>query len=237
VYKETGEGYLSTHPGLGERAWYSGRLAANENYHAVAEAQLAQGDATALQRTVEAWKAQAPDSGGAAYYGALAAVMGKRTPDKVSAELEDAVAYFGIDSQSILGDEYQVQTRDAAVALCVSLHREGKTVQSLNCVKRLRPAEVRQFRDLTGWTHFLVLGRGRDNPQTAVFGAHLPGGPLVFSSCKRVVQEEGLRRADPWRVMREPRAAPASPEATAVMCDPTMCDCRATSLERVRVAQ
>ena len=63
------------------------------------------------------------------------------------------------------------------------------------------------------------------------------GGPLVFSSCKRVVQEEGLRRAEPWRVMREPRTTPGGTEPTPVMCDPTMCDCRATSLERVRVAQ
>jgi len=233
----SGEGYLGTHPGLGEREWYSGRLAANENYRAAAEAQLAQGDAAALEKTVDAWKAQAPDSGGAAYYGAFAAMMGKRAPGKVSAELEDAVSYFGIDSQSILGDEYQVQTRDAAVALCVSLHREGRTVPALNCVKRLRPAEVRQFRDLTGWTQFLVLGRARESAQTAVFGAQLPGGPLVFSSCKRVVQEEGLRRAEPWRAMREPRLTPVAAEASPVMCDPTMCDCRATSLERVRVAQ
>ena len=232
-----GEGYLSTHPGLGERAWYSGRLAANQNFRATAEAQLAQGDVAGLQRTVEAWKAQAPDSGGAAYYGAFAAVMGKRSPENVSAELEDAVSYFGIDDQSILGAEYQVQTRDAAVALCVSLHREAKTVQALNCVKRLRPGEVRQFRDLTGWTQFLVLGRGREDAATPVFGAHLPGGPLVFSSCRRVVQEEGLRRAEPWRAMRAPRPASNTLEATPVVCDPTMCDCRATSLERVRVAQ
>jgi hypothetical protein len=232
-----GEGYLSTHPGLGERAWYSGRLTANENFRAIAEAQLAAGDVEGLERTVAAWKAQAPDSGGAAYYGAFAAVLARRPPSDVAAELEDAVSYFGIDRQSVLGEEYEVQTRDAALALCVALHREGNTIQALNCVKRLRADDVRAFRELTGWRGFLVLGRGREKTPSAVFGARLPGAPITISTCKRVVQREGLRRAEPWRAMREPQRAPERVDEGPVACDPSICDCRAASLEGVTVAQ
>lgn len=233
-----GEGYLSTHPGLGERAWYSGRMAANENFHAKAEIQLASGDASGLEKTVESWKAQAPDSGAAAYFGAFAAVLAHRSQARVSTELEDAVGFFGIDDESVLGDEYRSQARDAVLSLCVSLHREGRVVQALNCVKRLRPEDVDAFRRITGWNAFLVLGRGRDGGASSVFGAHLPGAPVMLSSCRRIVKEEGLRPASPWRAMRAPHAAATGEEpAPAVACDPWLCDCRATSLDRVSVAQ
>ena len=232
-----GEGYLSTHPGLGERAWYSGRLAANENFHAKAEAQLSNGDAAGLEKTVESWKAQAPDSGAAAYYGAFAAVLAHRPQARVSSELEDAVSFFGIDDQSVLGDEYRAEARDAVLSLCVSLHREGRVVQALNCVKRLRPDDVDAFRRITGWNAFLVLGRGRDRA-SSVFGAHLPGAPVTFSSCRRVVRHEGLRPSSPWRAMRAPQAATTTePSPPAMACDPWLCDCRATSLDRVTVAE
>jgi len=232
-----GEGYLSTHPGLGERAWYSGRMAANENFHAKAEVQLESGDAAGLEKTVESWKVQAPDSGAAAYYGAFAAVLAHRSQAKVSSELEDAVGFFGIDDASVLGDEYRAQARDAMLSLCVSLHREGRVVQALNCVKRLRPDDVDAFRRITGWNAFLVLGRGYDGA-SSVYGAHLPGGPVTLSTCRRIVRDEGLRPSSPWRAMRAPRAASAGEEpAPALACDPGLCDCRATSLDRVSVAE
>lgn len=232
-----GEGYLATHPGLGERAWYSGRLAANENFHVRAQAQLASGDAAGLEKTVASWKAQAPDSGAAAYYGAFAAVLAHRSQAKVSSELEDAVGFFGIDDQSVLGDEYRSQARDAVLALCVSLHREGRVVQALSCVKRLRAEDVDAFRRLTGWNAFLVLGRGRDGAASAVFGAHLPGSPVTFSSCKRVVHAEGLRPSAPWRAMRAPQPDAGSLPPEPMACDPWLCDCRATSLATVKLAE
>jgi hypothetical protein len=234
------EGYLATHPGLGERAWYSGRLAANENFRDKAVKALNAGDARQLAKTVAEWKAQAPDSGGAAYYGAFAAIMLRRPASEVSAELEDAVSYFGIDQDSLMGQEYSTEALDAAVSLCVALHREGKVYPALNCIKRLPPPAIREFRKLTGWDGFLILGRSREAFSGSVFGASAGAG-IMISTCGRVAAERGLRPTAPWSALRPPKmtsVAQKEPKESGPMaCDPTLCDCKPTTLKDVVVPE
>jgi Zn-dependent protease with chaperone function len=232
------EGYLASHQGLGERAWYGGRLAANEVFRKKAEAALSAGNGEELARTVAEWKAQAPDSSGAAYYAAFAALMLKRPPGDVAAQLEDAVLYFGFDRQSIMGEEYATELVDAEVALCVSLYRERRIYPALNCIKRLPRSAQEEFRSISGWNGFLVLGRAPDWDVTSVFGARDRSSGVILSTCPSFATEEGLRTVVPWAGLRPAKVSAESQRgAVPMQCDPTMCDCSPVSLKGVVVRE
>jgi hypothetical protein len=229
-------GFLSSHPGWGERAWYSGRMAANENFRDKAVTELNAGDVTDLSKTIAAWKASAPDSGGAAYYGAFAAVLSHRPISDVSAELENAVRYFAIDADSLMGEEYAREAVDASVSLCVALYREGRVYPALNCVKRLPPEGVREFKRTSGWSQFLVLGPSREVKTTTVFGAHSLASPIMISTCRAAAMEHGLKEVRPWAALREVHVSAFRLEPRPMIRDPTLCDCSATTLNQLKLS-
>lgn len=226
-------GFLSSHPGWGERAWYSARMAANENFRAEAVAEVNAHDAVKLSKTVAAWKASAPDSGGAAYYGAYAAVFQHRPAGDVSAELENAVDYFALDADSVMGAEYATEAADASISLCLSLYREGRLYPALNCVKHLPTEKVREFRRVSGWSGFLVLGRSEEVSRTIVFGAHAAQQPIKISTCQTTAEQEGLIEVRPWAALREPHVAAFRVAQAPLACDPTLCACSPITLNNL----
>lgn len=233
------EGYLSTHPGLGERMHYSSRLEANEDYRQKAETHFRARDAEALRKTVDKWTERVPDSGGAAYYRALLALMTRRQPTEVSAALEDAVSYLDAEGLSLLGREYEEEAGNAAIMLCVSLFREGNRVQTLHCLTKLRSAvAVDKFREITGWRDFILPRRDASPPHHAtIFAAKASDREVALSNCPHIADTQGLHRVEPWKATRKPRVPTTSrgPGSPAMFCSPDFCHCVPVAAEAVAV--
>lgn len=217
--------WFDSHPGFGERAWYSGHMALSENYKQKALEALNHGDGEALAKVAREWRSHDESSGGAAYYGAAAALMLKRPATDVTELIEDATNNFTVDRYSIMGEEYSNEIADAAVALCAALYREGSIYPALNCAKRLHPSDVERLRAMTGWKDFLVLGPSRENASRSVFGArNRQDRSIILSTCERFSTRLGLRRVAPWNSFR--RAAQPIDDSHLLMCDTTLCGCK-----------
>jgi hypothetical protein len=220
------ESYLDTHPGLGERSGYSTRLETNERFRVEAEKRFAAGDRAGLGRHVEKWMLEVPDSGAGAYYAGLYLMMSGKPQSMVSEAFEDSVAFFDGEGLSRLSQEDQREARMAALALCVSLHREGKRRLALNCVQRMTHAEdVESFRQATGWNEFFyVPGGGGPSPARPLFASQSRQGDVFMTNCSHVARDRGLKDLRPWRGLREERPGAPAPAPTMV-CDPHTCDC------------
>jgi hypothetical protein len=221
------DGYLDTHPGMGERSGYSARLEVNERFRKDAEKRFVAKDRERLGAVVERWLLEVPDSGAAAYYAGLYLMMSGKPQSLVSEAFEDAVTFFDGEGLSRLSQEDQYEARLAALALCVSLHREGKPRLALNCVQRLRHAEdVEHFKQVTGWSAFFVVpgaGGAAVPPERPLFAGQSRQGEVFMTNCSHVARERGLKDLRPWRGLREER--PAGEGATTLACNPRTCDC------------
>jgi hypothetical protein len=224
--------YFSTHPGWAERAGYSGILQKNEEFRAEAEALAQAKRYKALSALVARWTREVPQSGAAAFYRGIERWVAAQSGEDVSAAFEEAVAFFDGDGLSRLAQEYQPEMREATVALCVSLYREGRKVHALHCLDRLgERRDIEAFKRLTGWSDFILVARPAALPRGALHSGRGGDGAIVISNCAHVVDAAGLRGVRPWAGARTGEARQAS--AAAMACSPNLCNCEPVDIDEL----
>ena len=218
-------GYLATHPGLGERVKDSTRLEVNEIYRDRAARHFEAKDTAKLREVVDQWRREVPDSGAAAYYDAMHALMTGN--GSAAAKLDEAVGYFHGEGLSSIAQAYQAESSHAPLALCVSLYRQGEKARALNCLQLLKSdEELRQFREITGWNAFVFVPARRDEA-SSLYASRVVNNTVAMTNCKRVADEASLPLARPWRV--PPPAGNAPSESPQMVCSPDLCNCQALS--------
>ncbi len=224
--------YFDEHPGLLDRLSYSAKLGTNEEYRRKASGQLEGHDVAGLGLTVSDWRRDIPDSGAAAYYAALYELLVGGPTDRVSGNLEDSVSMFDGEGLSLVGQSYQIESSEAPVALCVSLYREDRKVQALNCLQELKnEGQIELFKKITGWTSFILVRPQREvvSKGRGISGARL-GNDVALTNCEYLARASGLRPLKPWKGLRTPKSD-APPGEGALQCSPDFCDCSAEPLK------
>jgi len=228
-------GYMATHPGWGDRVKDSARLELNETYRERAAKYFEARDAANLRRVVEEWRAHVPDSGAAAYYDAMHAVM--TGSGVATARLDEAVGYFYGEGMSSIAQAYQAESSQAPLALCVTLYRQGDKGRALNCLQLLKSEdELRQFREITGWNAFVFVPAVRPEG-SGLYASRVVDNTVALTNCKRIATEAHLPAVRAWRVPPPPKGAVAA-DAPQMVCSPDMCNCEAASdAERAAVSR
>ena len=221
-------GYLATHPGWGERVKDSARLETNEGYRERAARAFEARDAAGLRKVVDEWRRDIPDSGAAAFYDAMHAMMTRS--GAVESKLDEAVGYFNGEGMSTIAQGYQAERSQASLALCVSLYRQGHKGRALDCLQLLESEdELRRFRELTGWNAFVFVPAAREDTSNLYVSRTAPGA-VALTNCKRIATEANLAQARSWRVPAEPKSGAAP--APQMVCSPDLCNCEAASDEQ-----
>ena len=220
-------GYLATHPGWGERVKDSARLEVNEIYRDRAARHFEAKEAAKLRQVVDEWRREVPDSGAAAYYDAMHALMTGN--GAAAARLDEAVGYFHGEGLSSIAQAYQAESSHAPLALCVSLYRQGEKARALNCLQLLKnEEELRRFRELTGWNAFVFVPAARPDG-SGLYASRVVNGTVALTNCKRIATEANLPVARAWRV--PPPAGKPVVEQPQMVCSPDLCNCEAASAE------
>jgi Zn-dependent protease with chaperone function len=228
------KGYLATHPGWGDRVKDSARLELNEEFRERALGRFEARDAAGLRRVVEAWRRQVPDSGAAAYYDALHALMTGQGMPAAAARLDEAVGYFHGEGMSSIAQAYQPESSQAPLALCVALYRQGEKGRALNCLQLLKSEEeLRQFREMTGWNAFVFVPAVRPDGN-GLYASRVVENSVAITNCRRVAEDASLPAVRAWRVPPPPRANGAP--RPAMVCSPDLCNCDPASEAEVEAA-
>ena len=229
-------GYLSTHPGWGERVKDSGRLEMNESYRERAAMYFEAKDARALREVVDSWRESIPDSGAAAYYDALHMLMVGSDRRQAAARLDEAVGYFHGEGLSSIAQAYQAESSQAPLALCVQLFRQGEKGRALDCLQLLKTdEEERQFREITGWNAFVFVPAVRPEGNS-LYASRITNGAVAITNCKRLATDANLPVVRSWRVPPAPRDGATPPPQ--MVCSPDMCNCEpASEQEREAVSR
>lgn len=227
--------YLSTHPGWGERSQYSVRLELNEEFRKAAIASLNANDAKRFHSVVQTWVRELPDSGAAAYYEGVEAVRAGRGPADAAAAFERSVENYYVEQEEIqrlskTAQAYQPESRDAGLALCVMLYREGRKGRTVSCLERLDDKDVNRFKKLTGWSGFILVGQKPYSIDSTIYSAKSPAGTLALTNCGQIAKDEGFRKQYSWAATRGPE--PVSTLSGQMMeCSRDLCDCHPVNVE------
>ena len=225
LHGEEQKGWFATHPGWKERVEYTARLERNESFRRLAELHV--NNPVELRRIVAEWERAMPDSGAAAYYRSWLLAQSRQAPSHVSGALEDAVLNFDGDGLSAAGQSHQAERSAATLALCVALFKEGRKQNALSCVRRLDSEDVEQFRKITGWDNFILVGP-RNERRGSLYGSRTETS-VVLMNCRKDAETAGLQPVRSWKGMRP--AKPGAPEVMeAQACSPDMCNCETVDL-------
>lgn len=225
-------GWLASHPGLDERVQSSASYMQNEEYRARAAESLKARRLKELKSITAEWRGKLPDSGAAAYYEGVVALLEGGASAKASEAFEDAVVLFTQESISRAAQSYQSEGSAATIALCVSHYREGRRTQTLHCLRRLETnEEVDVFRQVTGWNDFVLVGFEPVASPAPLYGGQSASGTVTITNCKALAQKQDLKQ---MRSFTAPRQSKAKEEPEALRCNPRdPCDCEPVDLEEI----
>ena len=88
------------------------------------------------------------------------------------------------------------------MGLCVSLFREGRISETLNCLKRQSNEDLQFFKQATGWEDFLLAGRRPQIDRSTLYAARSEHH-VVITNCGHIARSEGLKVVKPWKGIRE----------------------------------